>query len=516
MADVASAEAGSLSSSVITSNSGVTVLLHNLGAFAQDTWHIGSRLTANYGLRWDVDFAPSSAQGPAISAVTGFDLANLSHLALAPSGTQPFKTRYGSIAPRFGLAYQLSKDQNWGTVARGGVGVFYDLATSEIGNVVNQSGYPFHASEFNAGGIFPLSASNATPPQIVPPDATNQGTVVAFNPDLRLPYTLQWNGALEQGLGSDQTLTASYIGSAGRLLIQTAQIFSPNANFGQAILVTNRGTSDYDALQLQFKRRLRSRLQALVSYTWSHSIDTASAGSLGNASNLPAQGTNPNANRGPSDFDIRHAGSAGVTYDLPAPNVNAVAKAILQGWSIESLIQARSAPPVDVFNGNFFELTNGFTPSIRPDLVPGIPLYLYGPDYPGGRAINGTLNQGGTGCIGPFCPPPTDPNGNPSRQGDLGRNHLRGFGCTQWDFAVHREFPLHESVMLQFRVEMFNVLNHPNFAPPVGDLSQPQFGLSTAMLGQYLGGGNLGGGGLNPLYQIGGPRSIQLALRLTF
>lgn len=516
MADVTSAEVGSLSSSVITSNSGVTVLLHNLGAFAQDTWHIGSRLTATYGLRWDIDFTPSSAQGPAISAVTGFNLADLSRLALAPSGTQAFKTRYGSVAPRFGLTYQLFKNQNWATVVRGGIGMFYDLATSEIGNVVNQSGYPFHASDFNIGGTFPLSVASAVPPPIVPPDAANQGTVVAFDPDLRLPYTLQWNVAFEQGLGNEQALTASYVGSAGRRLIQTAQIFSPNPEFGQAILVTNSGTSDYGALQLQFKRRLLSGLQALVSYTWSHSIDTASAGSLGNASNLPAQGTNPNANRGPSDFDIRHAVSAGVTYDLPAPNINGVARTIFHGWSIESLIQARSAPPVDVFNGNFFELTNGFAPSIRPDLVPGIPLYLYGSEYPGGKAFNGTPNQGGAGCIGPFCPPPTDANGNPLRQGDLGRNHLRGFGCTQWDFAVHRDFPLHESLALQFRAEMFNVLNHPNFAPPVGDLSQPQFGLSTSMLGQYLGGGNLGGGGLNPLYQIGGPRSIQFALRLTF
>lgn len=516
MNDVASAGDGTLSSSVITSNAGVTVLLHNLGGFAQDTWRIGSRLTATYGLRWDVDFTPSSAQGPPISAVTGFNLGNLSQLALAPRGTKAFKTRYANLAPRFGLAYQLLKDQDWSTVIRGGVGVFYDLATSELGNVVNQSGYPFHASEFNSGGTFPLSAASSTPPPIVPPDAANQGTVAAFDPNLSLPYTLQWSIAFEQGLGSNQALTASYIGSSGRRLIQTAQIFSPNANFGQAILVTNDGTSDYDALQLQFKRRLLSGLQALVSYTWSHSIDTASAGSLGNASNLPAQGTNPNTNRGPSDFDIRDSLSAGVTYDLPALNVDSLTRAIFRGWSIESLIQARSAPPVDVFNGNFFELINGFAPSIRPDLVPGIPLYLYGSQYPAGRAINSTPNQGGAGCIGPFCPPPTDANGNAVRQGDLGRNHLRGFGCTQWDFAVHRDFPLHETLTLQFRAEMFNVLNHPNFAPPVGDLSQPQFGLSTAMLGQYLGGGNLGGGGLNPLYQVGGPRSIQLALRLTF
>jgi hypothetical protein len=98
---------------------------------------------------------------------------------------------------------------------------------------------------------------------------------------------------------------------------------------------------------------------------------------------------------------------------------------------------------------------------------------------------------------------------------------LRGFGATQWDFAIHRDFPIHDSLTLQFRAEMFNVLNHPNFGQPIGDLGSPlalnpQFGQSIQMLGQSLGGNNVGGGSFDPLYQIGGPRSIQLALKLTF
>jgi hypothetical protein len=103
----------------------------------------------------------------------------------------------------------------------------------------------------------------------------------------------------------------------------------------------------------------------------------------------------------------------------------------------------------------------------------------------------------------------------------LGRNALRGFGVAQWDFSVHRDFPIYERLKLQFRAEMFNVLNHPNFAPPIGDLQSPQsinpqFGVSTQTLGQYLGGANVGGGGFNSLYQVGGPRSIQFALKLLF
>ena len=342
-------------------------------------------------------------------------------------------------------------------------------------------------------------------------------------PISNLPYTLEWNVAVEQALGKQQSLSASYIGSAGRRLLQAADIVSPNPNLFTAVLFGNTATSDYSALQVQFNRRMSRGLQGLVSYTWSHSIDDGSAGSYGSNSNVLPATLNGNANRGPSDFDIRHTFSAGVTYDLPAPRVNVFASAILHGWSLQTFVFARSAPPVDVFDSAFRQL-NSVATAIRPDVVPGQGLYLYGPQFPGGRGFNPDA----------FTDPPTIPVGcspfitfpcNATRQGNLSRNALRGFGATQWDFGVHRDFPIHESLKFQFRAEMFNVLNHPNFGPPSGSFLSPQaggpagFGVSTQMLGQSVNGGfggNLGGGAFNPLYQLGGPRSIQFALKLQF
>jgi hypothetical protein len=267
---------------------------------------------------------------------------------------------------------------------------------------------------------------------------------------------------------------------------------------------------------MQFQRRLLHGLQALASYTWSHSIDTASAGSeYGNQANALAPGIDPNANRGPSDFDIRNAVSVGMTYDIPAPKSNVFTNAVLRGWSTENIIQARSAPPVNVYDGIFSAINKGRV-EIRPDLASGVPLYLYGPQYPGGKAFNNTVDPGRPGCIGPFCAPPSDPNsGAPLRQGNLSRNALRGFGATQWDLAIHRDFVIRESLKLQFRAEMFNVLNHPNFGQPTGNISNPQFGVSTNVLGRSFD-QNVSAGSFSSLYQIGSPRSIQVALKLTF
>jgi hypothetical protein len=521
--DVPSAETGSLFESVVFSDLDSTLLLRNLGIYAQDTWRVVPRLTATYGVRWDVDFVPQSINGPDFPAATNFSLTNLSTLALAPAGTHPYNTTYGNVAPRLGLAYQVSQKGGWETVLRGGFGVFYDLATSETGNNIGVGSYPFGSLVLQCclTGTFPLSAAATLPAPIAPPSASNPGTLDLFDPHLKLPYTLQWNVAIEQGLGPKQSISTSYVGAAGRRLLQSALLFSPTPALSEAQLVVNAGTSDYDALQAQFQRRLSHGLQGLVSYTWSHSIDTGSAGSDAVVSNVFVPSSLSAANRGPSDFDIRHTLSAGVTYNIPTLKLNGLTDAALGGWSLENIIQVRSAPPVDVSyvpDNDTFQ--GGVYGDVRPDLVRGQPLYIYGAQCASTFRATGDLEPGescpGSRGLNPsaFAPPTAFPSG----QGTLPRNALRGFGAGQWDFAVHRQFKFRESLKLEFRGEMFNVLNHPNFAPPLGGFGLGSgFGLSTQMLGRSFGGfGSSGAGGFSSLYQVGGPRSIQLALKLTF
>jgi hypothetical protein len=136
----------------------------------------------------------------------------------------------------------------------------------------------------------------------------------------------------------------------------------------------------------------------------------------------------------------------------------------------------------------------------RPDVVPGVPFYVASPNVPGGRLFNKAAFNSSI----------------PAHQGTLGRNALRGFGMSQVDFAIHRDFPLHEPFDLQFRAEAFNLFNQVNFGLPTATLSSGLFGQPTQTLAPSLGAGSVAGGGFSPLYQVGGPRSIQFALKLLF
>jgi hypothetical protein len=449
-------------------------------------------LTATYGLRWDLN-PPLKGKDLANQPFTVTGLNDPARLALAPRGTPLYQTTYGNVAPRLGLAYQFRGMGNREAVLRGGFGIFYDLGSGSLGGA--SSYFPFIAINSFSPVAFPLSPQNAAPPVLT--TSLPASLLVVAEPDLKLPRTYEWNATLEQSLGSGQTLSLTYIGAVGRDLLRVTNLLAPNADFGFVNVTDNSATSDYHALQVKFEWRLSHGLQALASYTFSHSIDIASTDAFANYLSTPSLVANANIDRGNSDFDIRHAFSAGVTYDLPTPGSNKFARAVLGGWSVDSFILARSAPPVNVVGG--YSFAAGTALRYRPNLNPGVPLELFGAQYPGGKIFNRAA----------FTLPPT------GQQGDFGRNVLRGFGATQVDLAMQRQFHITERLGLRFRAEFFNIFNHPNFGNPNNDLTSPLFGHSTQTLASSLGSGGANGG-FNPLYQIGGPRSIQLALKLQF
>lgn len=458
-----------------------THVIH-FSSYAQDNWRIGKRLVLNYGMRWEYNPSASiTSTNPPIIAIG--NLNNPSSIHLAPEGTA-WNTSYSNFAPRIGVAYQFSRRPGREVVVRGGFGIFYDTAGRLAGTVL---GGTASSGSFLSNVAFPLTTAQATPPspsQPTPP----YSLIPAFDLALKGPRTYEWNAAIEQSLGTHQSLTTAYVGAAGRNLLRLERLLQPTPEFFAVNGFTNLATSDYEAMQLQFKRRLSHGLQGLASYSWSHSIDISSSD---NAFNFPNTLINPKVDRASSDFDVRHSLSAALTYDVGRITNKPVLKLLLSAWSIDSIFRSRSALPVNVITGRRLLTVNA---ALRPDLIEGVPLYINDSNVAGGVRFNRTA----------FSVPPA------TRQGSLGRNALRGFPATQLDFALHRQFGLTEKLTLQFRAEFFNIFNHPNFADPENNLSLGAlFGQSLTMLGRSL-------GGLNPLYQIGGPRSTQFALRLQF
>lgn len=486
---VGSVLSGTINSAIIVAADIVKIRFSNFSAYAQDTWKPSSRLTLTYGLRWEVNPPPTAKDGRDLFTATGLETP--ATIVLAPPGTPLWKTTYDNFAPRLGMAYQLRQQPGSETIIRGGFGIFYDLGQGLAGSTATSFPYS-RRSQVARGTPFPLTLSQLTPPPFNPvPSAAI--IAVAFDPNLKLPRTFQWNAALEQSLGPNETISASYVAAAGRRLLRKELLIAPNPSFTSVSITRNTATSDYHALQLQFERRLSQAIQALVSYTWSKSIDIASNDS---GDNFPAARSNPEVDRGPSDFDIRHVFSAGVTYNIPFTKSGSF-NAILRDWSIDGIFRTQTARPITVVYGR--DIGFGFFSNIRPDVLTDVPAYIEDKIAPGGKRLNRAA------FVIPAVP----------RQGSLGRNSLRGFPVSQMDLALRRQFRLTEQVNFQLRAEFFNIFNHPNFADPVTNLTDAQFGQATQMLSQSLGSGGAQGG-FSPLYQIGGPRSLQFAFRLQF
>ncbi len=476
----------------------VIPIFDNFSAFAQDTWTVRPRLTMTYGLRWELNPAPGSANNtyPLVMKDIAAPL-----VEFEPSGTRLYHTRYANFAPRFGLAYQVSAAPGWETVVRGGLGNFYDTGFGVAGIAYDHI-FPFFLSKnvplaFN-GTPYPLTAEQAAPPD---PATIMPQQFWQMDRHVKTPYSRQWNVSLEQSLGRNQSLTVTYVGSTGKNLLRRESWFVKFKDYVALYptttvftsLTKNGASADYNGLQLQFQRRLSQGFQALLSYTLSKATDTTSSDD-GFRDGGAQQGLiNLALEKGPADYDVRHNFSVGGTYTLPSPAAGPI-RTVLGGWGVDGMVRARSGFPMTPYINSLFGSLNQ---SVRPDLVAGQPIFLTGSACPGACPGGRVLNRAA------FAAPA------PGTVGNFPRNSIRGFGAWQADMALRRDFSLPHRTRIQFKFEVFNVTNHVNYADPSLTLTSPLFGVATQML-------NRGLGSLNPLYQMGGPRSAQVSGKFLF
>jgi hypothetical protein len=479
------AQAGLAGSLTMFGQEALTARLYNNSLFAQDVWKATRRLTLTYGLRWEINTPLGSVTpGKPLYNVNG--IFNSQPIGLVPVSTLGH-THFNDFAPRVGASYLATPE----TIIRSGFGLYYDIGFG-AGIPGGISGFPY---ETTAPGVGPVpfdlnSRAFAPPPFTVVPNVNTTAGLYAIDPNLKLPLVYEWNVAVERAFGRSQSLSVTYVGSHGTNLLREDEIYNPSTE--PLIYATrNADWSNYDALQVQFQRHMSRGLQVLGSYTFGKSLDTNSTDNGGDITSGSLKDINVANDYGPSDFDIRHSFAAAVSYELPSPKEKGIGPALLKGWALYGVLHVSSAQPFEIY-GSY---------GARPDIVPGVPFYIPDPSQPGGRRLNGAA----------FTSAP------PGEQGDLGRNYFRGFPIDQTDLAVSRRFRLSERLSLYFRVEYFNVLNHPMFAPPSANFNNNLyfngFGEITSTLNNFL---YEGPGTLSPLYQIGGQRSGQLTLRLQF
>jgi hypothetical protein len=234
--------ANSVAEGVVASRSpDVQMVISNWSLFAQDTWSIVKNLTVTYGLRWDYNTAPSSPNGTPPYSVD--EVSDLSTATIAPRGTPLWNPKKDNFAPRLGLAWQARPN----LVLRAGAGFFYDLGYSDITNVMISFPYIQEKPPI-LNTSFPLTPGAAAPPSFTtnPPAAA----ISVVDPNHVLPRTYEWNAAVEQSITKSDVLTLSYVGAGGRKLMRKDIYIAPGPNFtGEFDLLSNQGTSNYDALQ---------------------------------------------------------------------------------------------------------------------------------------------------------------------------------------------------------------------------------------------------------------------------
>jgi hypothetical protein len=459
--------------------------------FAQDDYRVLPNLTLNIGLRWEYN-APTTDKynhlatfDPTFATSTPLPYLRVS----TPQTPNIYNSSKKEFSPRVGFAYTPFGPK---TVFRGGYGMFWDIKLLNIILNSNLTAPFLTAFTFNqsTNGIPNISLSN--------PYASSAGGAAIPNASwveqpFRDGYVQQWNFNIQQQLTSSLGMTVGYVGSKGTHLdmVYDTNEPGPTASFRQsirrypqyaAINVRSPGaSSNYNSLQVSVEKRFSGGLSFLSAYTYSKSIDNSSAWS-GSA----VAPTNLHLERGLSTFDARNRWITSYTYDLPyghgrtfGANTSTLVNALLGGWQTNGIITIQSGNPLDPSTG--LQLS-GTQTGTRPDTTCNPNNFPHDPS----QWFN-------TSCFS---------SNFVGRYGNAGRNIIIGPPTHAFDFAALKRFDLgKEQRYLQFRAEIFNLFNHPNF-------DNPSVVQSSSTFGKIISAGVQD--------QRASSRQIQFALRLAF
>jgi hypothetical protein len=493
-------------------NSARQTFQNNNSLYLQDSFHLSSRVTLNYGVRWEYFGVIGEKQNR-------FSL--LSPAGVLTQVNQLYPKDYNNFAPRASVAWDIRGNAR--TVVRAGWGLYYDSFSQDffVGQLPFNTFNPGPA--YNGIGADAVTFSFSPPALILPgvrvfdPASFSATDVFTVDQNIRTPYIHVYNANIQQELARNVALEVGYVGSAGRKLFRYRDInqVRPNGSVAfPAFIYVNQfestASSDYKSLQASLQIRNWHRLTSTLNYTWSHSRDNASDGQdyVPNATQ-PDNSFDPARERANSNFDMRHHLTWTFNYDLPKlGNL----RGLSSGWAINGVLALASGQPFNVnylFEGDFNGSGEFFG---RPDLV--------GNPFAGTRTPDSFLN------LAAFKVPCTlDIAGNciagTQHFGSLGRNALVGPHYRNFDFSLVKNNNLGERVKLQIRMDIFNLFNHPNFANPLW----PNFGVDFLANGNDATGRGVGflpitttpdvGTG-NPFLGGGGSRNIQLAFRVSF
>jgi hypothetical protein len=424
----------------------------NWDFYVQDDWKVNRKLTLNLGLRYDYNTVWTA--GP--NQQQNFDVATQS---LLPPGQAPYHAPKGDFAPRIGFAFDPFGTAK--TVVHGYFGMFYNPMhfnfplTSNVPALASYNENVFTAIFANP----PFSIAYPSPN---PPLVAGTQNVSAFPQHPRDQVAANWLFGIEQEVAHNTILTVNYVANSVHhmqagidfqpLNANPQNIFSgarPYLNFANENIDSDELGSNYNSLQVKLRRSV-GKLTLETNYTWSHEIDDM----VGIFSPGFVSPLNPNYDRASGDWDVRHNLTGSVVYSLPTlKGSNSAVREVLGGWQTAGILQTRSGLPENI------TLISGFFGNpTRPNYT-GQPVWLPNHSWP-----NTSYNINAFAFESNYDGTPGD------TIGDVGRNSVRAPAYFQFDLSGMKNFLISERVTVQFRADIFNIFNHPNFANPDGGI----------------------------------------------